>query len=185
MIEKNKTWILVDNPIGQYVIEVKWIYKTKLNVDGSVNKYKSRLVIKVYGFDYNETFAPVARHDAIRSLTTLATKERRKLWHLEVKSAFLNGYLTEDIFIQQLEGFMVPGTENKNQSGELVGYYNSDWARSLDDSKMKNTCRVFEMLLESLARRMGTFRYFRLVVPLELVFYVTHYHEVRLHATIK
>ncbi|WRX13419.1 Integrase [Theobroma cacao] len=79
MIEKNGTWILIDKPTDQHIIREKWIYKTKLNVDGIINKYKARLVVKgysqIHGVDYWETFAPVARHDTIRLITALATKE--------------------------------------------------------------------------------------------------------------
>ncbi|WRX11511.1 Reverse transcriptase [Theobroma cacao] len=70
MIKKNKTWILVNRPNNHNVIGVKWIFRTKLNLDGSVNKYKAILVVKgfaqVYGVDYMETFPPVTRHDTIR-----------------------------------------------------------------------------------------------------------------------
>ncbi|EOX99316.1 Uncharacterized protein TCM_007947 [Theobroma cacao] len=79
MIRKNGTWILVDRPVDKNIIGVKWIYKTKLNLDGSVNKYKAQLVVKgfaqVYGVKYMETFTLVARHDIIRMLTTLSSNE--------------------------------------------------------------------------------------------------------------
>ena len=81
MIEKNNTWELVERPIDQPVIGVKWVYKVKLNLDGTVNKYKARLVAKGYaqkpGIDYNETFAPVARLDTIRTLIAIASKKTR------------------------------------------------------------------------------------------------------------
>ena len=67
MIDKNETWELVDRPEDKEVIRVKWVYKTKVNPDGSIQKHKARLVVKGYskhfGIDYNETFAPVARLD--------------------------------------------------------------------------------------------------------------------------
>ncbi|EOY12721.1 S-locus lectin protein kinase family protein, putative [Theobroma cacao] len=77
MIRINKTWLLVDKPKDNNVIGVKWIFRTKLNPNGSVNKYKARLVVKgfthVYGVDYLETYAPVARHDTIRTATAVDT----------------------------------------------------------------------------------------------------------------
>ncbi|WRX29551.1 Integrase [Theobroma cacao] len=107
MIKKNQTWHLVDRPANQKVIGVKWVFKTKLNVDGMVNKYKARLVAKgyaqEYGVDFSVTFAPVARHDTIRLLTALVAKESWKIWHLDVKSAFLNGFITEYVYIEQPE----------------------------------------------------------------------------------
>ena len=77
MIERNDTWELVERPPHRKVIGVKWVHKTKLNFDGSINKVKARLVAKGYaqevGVDYTDTFALVARHDTIRILIVFAT----------------------------------------------------------------------------------------------------------------
>ncbi|BBN69056.1 transposable element gene, partial [Prunus dulcis] len=117
MIEKNETWELVDRPTEKPVIGVKWVYKTKLNLDGSVQKNKARLVAKGYaqkpGLDYNETYAPVARLDTIRTLIALAAKKGWKLFQLDVKSAFLNGVLQEEVYVNQPEGFVIKGKEDK------------------------------------------------------------------------
>nr|ABA99612.1 retrotransposon protein, putative, unclassified [Oryza sativa Japonica Group] len=117
MIEKNNTWELVDRPRDREVIGVKWVYKTKLNPDGSVQKYKARLVAKGFkqkpGIDYYETYAPVARLETIRTIIALAAQKRWKIYQLDVKSAFLNGYLDEEIYVEQPEGFSVQGGENK------------------------------------------------------------------------
>ena len=99
MIEKNKTWELVDRPQERKVIGVKWVFRTKLNVDGSVNKYKARLVVKgyaqIFGVDYSETFSPVARLDTIRLLPAISAQLGWKVHQMDVKSAFLNGILQE------------------------------------------------------------------------------------------
>ncbi|KAI5324311.1 hypothetical protein L3X38_033384 [Prunus dulcis] len=117
MIEKNDTWELVDRSMDKPVIGVQWVFKTKLNLDGSVQKKKARLVAKGYsqkpGVDYNETFAPVARLDTIRTLIALATQKGWQLYQLDVKSAFLNGILEEEVYVDQPEGFVVKGSESK------------------------------------------------------------------------
>ena len=112
MIEKNNTWELVDRPTHKKTIGVKWVYRTKLNPDGSVNKHKPRLVVKGYaqmfGVYFSKSFAPVARLDTIRMLALVAQKGW-KIYQLDVKLAFLNGYLEEEIFVEQLVGFAVKG----------------------------------------------------------------------------
>ncbi|XP_034678911.1 uncharacterized protein LOC117909123 [Vitis riparia] len=100
MIEKNNTWELVDRPTHKKVIGVKWVYKTKLNSDGSVNKHKAKLVVK-------------ARLDTIRMLLALIAQKGWKIYQLDVKSAFLNGYVEEEIFVEQPGGYAVKDKEDK------------------------------------------------------------------------
>lgn len=82
-----------------------------------MNKYKARVVVKGYaqmfGVDFSETFAPVARMDTIMMLLALAAQKGWTLHQMDVKSAFLNGYLEEEIFFEQLEGFSVAGQQNR------------------------------------------------------------------------
>ncbi|KAI5337554.1 hypothetical protein L3X38_016825 [Prunus dulcis] len=117
MIEKNNTWQLVERPFNKPVIGVKWVYKTKLNLDGTVQKNKARLMAKGHsqkpGIDYNETFAPVARLDTIRTLIALAAQKRWNLYQLDVKSAFLNGVLKEQVYVEQPQGFVKENEEIK------------------------------------------------------------------------
>lgn len=98
-IVKNKTWDLVDLPPGVKAIGLKWIFKIKRNADGSINKYKSRLVAKGYiqrhGIDFEEVIAPVARIETVRFLIALAASKGWEIHHLDVKTAFLNGDLKE------------------------------------------------------------------------------------------
>ncbi|KAF7810363.1 Retrovirus-related Pol polyprotein from transposon TNT 1-94 [Senna tora] len=117
MIEKNGTWLLVDRPSDQQVIGTKWVFKTKLNPDGSISKHKAILVAKGYsqqqGVDFSENFAPVARFDTIRLLLALAAHKGWKVYQLDVKSAFLNGVLEERIYIEQPEGFVIEDAAKK------------------------------------------------------------------------
>ena len=116
-IERNGTWKLTELPQNKKEIGVKWVFKTKFNPDGSIFRHKARLVVKgfaqVAGVDYDDTFAPVARHDTIRLLLALAGQKKWKVYHLDVKFAFLNGILLEEIYVQQPEGFVVTSHEHK------------------------------------------------------------------------
>jgi len=113
MIEKNNTWQLVDIPQDRKVIGVKWVFKTKLNVDDSINKFKARLVVKgyaqIFGVDYSYTFVSVTRLNTIRMLLAVAAQKGWKIYQLDVKSAFLKGFLQEEIYVEQPEGFMKKG----------------------------------------------------------------------------
>ncbi|MCI12639.1 copia-type polyprotein, partial [Trifolium medium] len=108
-IEKNDTWELVTLPKDARKIGVKWIYKTKYNEKGEVEKYKARLVAKGYsqqhGIDYNEVFAPVARWDTIRTILSHAASQNWPVYQLDVKSAFLHGDLVEDVYVEQPLGY--------------------------------------------------------------------------------
>ena len=117
MIEKNQTWELVNMPKHKKPIGVKWVYITNFNVDGTINNHKARLVVKGYtqtfGVEFSETFAPVARLDTIRMLLAVAAQKGWKIFQLYVKSVFLNGYLQEEIFMEQPKGFVMGGEEEK------------------------------------------------------------------------
>ncbi|GKV25217.1 hypothetical protein SLEP1_g34687 [Rubroshorea leprosula] len=117
MFEKNATWKLVDRPTNKNVLGVKWVYKVKLNSDGSLNKCKARLVVKGYsqlaGIDFTETFAPVARFDTIRLLFAMAAQKSWLIYQLDVKLAFLNGKLKEEIYVEQPDGYVKKGAEHK------------------------------------------------------------------------
>ena len=116
-IEKNRTWELIAFPKGAKPIGVKWVFKTKLNEKGNVDKYKARLVVKGYsqreGIDYKEVFAPVARWDTIRAIIALAAHKRWHVFQLDVKSAFLYGELNEEIFVEQPQEYEKKGEEHK------------------------------------------------------------------------
>ena len=115
MIDKNRTWSLMEKPENKNVISVKWIYRMQTDANGVPFKYKARLVAsgfsQEYGVDYLETFAPVSRHDTIRVVLALAAQKKWKLYQMDVKSAFLNGELKEEIYVAQPPGFIVKGEE--------------------------------------------------------------------------
>ena len=96
-------------------IDVKWVFKVKLNLDGQVFKHKARLVargfLQKHDIDYNEVFAPVARTETVRLVVANACKNQWPLYHLDAKSAFLNGPLEELVFVSQPLGFEIAGKE--------------------------------------------------------------------------
>lgn len=114
---KNKTWDLVDLPMGAKPIGLKWVFKIKRNPDGSVNKYKERLVVKGYvqrhGVDFEEVFAPVACIETVCFIIALAASNQWEIHHLDVKTTFLHGDLKEVVYVKKPEGFEVKGSEDK------------------------------------------------------------------------
>lgn len=116
-IEKNKTWVLTDPPEGRKPINLKWVYKLKKDSTGNIVKYKARLVAKGYvqkkGIDFDEVFVPVTRLETLRLLLALLAKHGWEVHHLDVKSAFLNGELLEEVYVSQPEGYVKKNEERK------------------------------------------------------------------------
>src|ERR1044072_6751740 len=110
--KRNEVWNLVPRPKGVNVIGTKWIFKNKSDEVGNVTRNKARLVAQGYtqveGVDFDETFAPVARLESIRLLLGVAYLMKFRLYQMDVKSAFLNGYLNEEVYVEQPKGFVDP-----------------------------------------------------------------------------
>jgi hypothetical protein len=108
-IEENNTWRLVDLPTGNKPIGLKWVFNLKKDPSGAVVKHKTRLIAKGYAqrarVDFDEVFAPVARLDSVRLLLALAAQEGWMAHHMDVRSAFLNGELKEQVYMYQSPGF--------------------------------------------------------------------------------
>jgi hypothetical protein len=103
--ERNQVWELVDPPPGCKPIGTKWVWKNKDEEEGEVVRNKSRLVAQGFsqkeGIDYKETFAPVARLEAIRILLAFSVAKWFKLPQMDVKSPFLNGVFAEEVYVRQ------------------------------------------------------------------------------------
>ena len=114
---RNQTWSLVDLPRDRRAIGCKWVFRVKENADGTLNKLKARLVAKGFhqtpGFDFSETFSPVVKPTTVRIILTLALAQGWRVAQLDVNNAFLNGELTEEVYMVQPQGFEVSGMDNK------------------------------------------------------------------------
>ena len=143
---ENETWKLVKLPTGRKPVGCKWIFKTKRTSDGKVERYKARLVAKGYtqkpGEDYDETFSPVVRYSSIRTLLAFAVQNGMIIHQMDVVTAFLNGTLDEDIYMEQPPVYIKKGEEH------LV----CKLKRSLYGLKQSSRCwnTVFKQYMESI-----------------------------------
>lgn len=115
-MKDNNVWDLVELPQGVKAVGCKWVYKTKLDSSGNIERYKARLVAKGFtqrkGIDFNDTFSPVSSKDSFRIIMALVAHYDLELHQMDVKTTFLNGDLHEDVYMCQPEGFVVKGKEH-------------------------------------------------------------------------
>ncbi|KAL0282273.1 UNVERIFIED_CONTAM: Copia protein [Sesamum radiatum] len=116
-MDSNQIWTFIDPPKGTRPVGCKWVYKRKLGGDGEVTAFKARLVAKGYTkrprIDFEETYSLVAMAKSIRILLAIAAWYDYEIWQMDVKTAFLNGFVEEETFIGQPEGFTTVGEEQK------------------------------------------------------------------------
>ena len=107
-LHKTHTWDMTTLPLGNSAIGCKWVYKIRTQADGSVERYKARLVTKgftqEYGIDYEEAFTPVARLTSIQSLLAVVAVRHWPLLQMDVKNAFLNSDFLEEVYMQPPSG---------------------------------------------------------------------------------
>ena len=115
-LRENDVWDLVELPRDRSPVGSKWVFKLKTNADGSIERYKARLVAQgfsqKFGTDYDETFCPVVRMESLRTLIALAVQNGLILHQVDVTTAFLNGELKEEVFMRQPEGLVTKGQEH-------------------------------------------------------------------------
>ena len=115
-MEQNSVWDLVELPNNCKKVGCKWVFKTKRDAKGNIERFKARLVAKGFtqkeGIDYTETFSPVSKKDSLRIILALVAHYDLELHQMDVKTAFLNGNLDEEIYMEQPEGFAKKGKEH-------------------------------------------------------------------------
>ncbi|GJS24113.1 retrovirus-related pol polyprotein from transposon TNT 1-94 [Tanacetum coccineum] len=155
----NDVWELVPLPISQSVIETKWVFRNKLDENGIVSRNKARLVAQRYnqqeGIDYDETYAPVARLESIRILLAIAYANDFKLYQMDVKSAFLNGFINKEVYVAQPPG-LEDSKPTKTPMSTEIKLTKDDEADSVDSSKYRENPKTTH--LEAVKR---IFRYIR------------------------
>ena len=143
----NNTWSLTRLPEGRKAIGSKWVFKVKCKPDGTVDRYKARLVAQGYaqkpGIDYEETFSPVVHRSSLRTLLSYGVDKGMLIHQMDVVTAFLNGKLTEEIYMRQPDGFIESGSE------DLVCKLN----RSLYG--LKQSPRCWNLVLDEFLRSLG------------------------------
>ena len=149
-LQENKVWELTTLSPGKKAISCKWVYKVKTNYDGSIERYKARLVARgfdqKFGSDYDETFCPVVRLESLRSLIALSTQRGLELHHVDVATAFLNGTLQREIYMEQPTGYEKEGEEHLvcRLRKSIYG--------------LKQSSRCWNMALDTHLRNMGFFQ---------------------------
>nr|GFA47806.1 hypothetical protein [Tanacetum cinerariifolium] len=122
-MKDNDVWVLVELPPNAKTVGSKWLFKKKTDMDDAVYIFKARLVAKgftqTYGVDNEETFSPVADIRAIRILIAIAAYYDYEIWQMDVKIAFLNEHLSEEVYMEQPEGFMNPKYPNHNMTSRF------------------------------------------------------------------
>ncbi|CAM8879806.1 unnamed protein product [Rhodiola kirilowii] len=124
-LERNYTWTITPLPAGKTVVDCKWIFKIKLKSDGTVERYKARLVARgftqIEGLDYHDTFAPVAKMNTVRCLLAIDAFKSWPLFQLDVDNAFLHGQLDEEVYMKLPPGFY----DSAKSSGHVCRLLNS------------------------------------------------------------
>ncbi|KAL0334022.1 UNVERIFIED_CONTAM: Retrovirus-related Pol polyprotein from transposon RE1 [Sesamum angustifolium] len=130
-LEKNATWEVVDLPKDKKAIGSKWVYKIKLNSDGTIERYKARLVVKGYnqveGVDYIDRFSPVAKAVTVLLLLVVASSYAWPIHQVDINNAFLHGFLDEDIYMSAPDGYSVPEGTSESQIVAVKQFLDSEF----------------------------------------------------------
>lgn len=142
-LKSNEVWKLVELPKGRTAISCKWIYRIKKDANGKITRYKARLVAngfsQIYGIDFTETYAPVVSMKTLRSMISYSATENLLMHQMDVKTAFLNGELNEEVYMKQPKGYSDGTTKVCKLQKTLYGLKQSprEWNKVLDQSLLE------------------------------------------------
>ncbi|KAH9678970.1 retrovirus-related pol polyprotein from transposon RE1 [Citrus sinensis] len=152
VLEKNRTWLIIDLPTRKRLVGCKWIFTTKHKVDESIERLKARLVAKgftqSYGIDYQETFASVAKLNTIQVLLSLIANFNWSLHQLDIKNAFLNGDLEEEVYMEVPPGIESSHTKSKDLSN-LKYFLGMEIERLKEGIAVTQQKYVLDLLMET------------------------------------
>ena len=158
-LEANQTWMIVRKPIRKTIIDTKWVFKMKRNEKGEPSVFKARLVARGFQqkeiFDFSETYAPVAKLTTLRVLLSLANQYDYKVHQMDVKSAFLNGEVGEEIFVYPPEGMELPENQVLKLVKSLYGlkksphYWNKKFNAFMEDSGFERSKADFCLYIKT------------------------------------
>ena len=141
---KTNTWEVSTLPPGRKAIGSKWIYRVKYDSLGKVTKFKARLVAKGYsqieGIDYGEIFSPVAKYDSIRMIIAIVASKRLLMHQMDVKTAFLNDILKEEVYLISPPGYELPNVQVYHLHRIFYGLKQSpcEWYSTIDSFFQQN-----------------------------------------------
>nr|GEX34012.1 retrovirus-related Pol polyprotein from transposon TNT 1-94 [Tanacetum cinerariifolium] len=160
--DRLQVWELVNKPFGKSIIRLKWLWKNKKDVDQTVIRNKARLVAKGYaqeeGIDFEESFAPAARLEAVRIFIAYAARKSFLIFQMDVKTTFLNGLLKEKVYVAQPDGYVDPDHPEKVYRLRTALYGLKQAPRAWYDELSKF------LTLKVLLKRLNTWRYLRAVL---------------------
>nr|GEV11824.1 uncharacterized mitochondrial protein AtMg00810-like [Tanacetum cinerariifolium] len=147
--DRLQVWVLVDKPFDKTVIRLKWLWKNKKDEDQTIIRNKARLVEKWYaqeeGIDFEESFAPVARLEAVRIFIAYATHKSFPIYQMDVKTAFLNGPLKEEVYVAQPDGFVDPDHPERPDIVQAICFCARYQSRPTE-KHLKEVKRIFRYL---------------------------------------
>ena len=146
-LRENGVYELVDRPEGNKVVKSKWVFRVKTNEIGEIEKYKARLLAKLYsqmeGVDYDQNFSPKVRFESIRQMVPLGALKGMQMHQMDVTTAFLHAPLGEEVYMEQPEGTVLPGSEGKVMRLLKCLY------------GLKQSSRQWDILIDTILKQLG------------------------------